>query len=86
MKVRLVISGRSYDAAETIPDELSLPDGASVSEAIDELAGHFSEGRSLPRSCLLAVSGKHLGTLASHAEHVLQDGDELVLIVPVAGG
>lgn len=86
MKVRLVISGRSYDAAESIPDEISLPDGASVSDAIEALAGLLPEGRALPKSCLVAVSGKHLGTIASHAELGLADGDELVLIAPVAGG
>lgn len=86
MKIRLVISGRSYDAAAAVPDELLLPDGASVAEAVDALAGLLPEGRKLPASCLVAVSGKHLGTLASHTEQVLKDGDELVLIAPVAGG
>ena len=86
MKVRIVISGRSYDAAGAVPDELSLPDGASLSEALEVLAEHLPQGRSLPPTCLVALSGKHLGTLASHAEHAMKDGDELVLIAPVAGG
>lgn len=86
MKIRLVISGRSYDAAEAVPNELSLPDGATVAEAVDALAGLLPEGRKLPATCLVAVSGKHLGTLASRPSQVLKDDDELVLIAPVAGG
>ena len=86
MKVRVVLSGRSYDAAEAMPDCLTLPDGAAVDEALRQLAGLMPEGKGLPKSCLVAVSGAHLGTVASHRSRVLRDGDELVLIAPVAGG
>jgi len=86
MKIRLVLSGRSYDAAGSIPRELELPPGATVADAVALLARLLPEGRGLPPSCLVAVAGKHLGTLSGHAEHVLADGDELVLIAPVAGG
>ena len=86
MQVRLVISGRSYDAAAAVPDAITLPEGASVGDAVQTLAGLLPEGRALAPSCLVAVSGKHLGTLAASAGHVLKDGDELVLIAPVAGG
>ena len=30
MKVRVVLSGRRYDAAEALPDCLTLPDGGNV--------------------------------------------------------
>jgi molybdopterin converting factor small subunit len=86
MKVRVVFSGRSYDAAEALPDSLDLADGAALDEALRQLAGLMPEGKGLPKSCLVAVSGKHLGTLHSHRPHSLRDGDELVLIAPVAGG
>lgn len=86
MKVRVVFSGRSYDAAAALPDCLDLPDGAPVEDALRQLAGLMPEGKRLPTSCLVAVSGKHLGTLQSHRPHPLRDGDELVLIAPVAGG
>lgn len=86
MKIQIVISGRSYDAAETLPEFLTLPDGASVDDAVEALRGLLPEGRSLADSCLVAVSGVHLGTLKSHTERPLTDGDELVLIAPVAGG
>ena len=86
MKVRLIISGRSYHTAETIPEHLTLPSGASVDDALQSLAGLMPRGKTLPDTCLLAVSGTHLGTLHNHKPHVLTDGDELVLIAPVAGG
>lgn len=86
MEVGVVISGRNYDAADAIPKSLTLADGASVDEALKTLAALLPEDRPLPGSCLIAVSGTHLGTLASHREANLRDGDELVLIAPVAGG
>ena len=86
MQIRIVISGRSYDAAESIPETLSLPDETTVDEALSQVASLFPEGKSLPSSCLVAVSGTHLGTLRNHRAYTLQDGDELVVIAPVAGG
>ena len=86
MKVRLVITGRSYDAAEAIPDAIELPEGASVDDALTAAAKLIAGGKGLPDSCLIAVSGTHLGTLADHQPHTLADGDELVVIAPVAGG
>ena len=86
MNVRVVISGRSYDAAGAVPELLELPDGASIDAALDALAELMPPGRGLPSSCLVAVSGRHLGTLAEHQPRMLQEDDELVLIAPVAGG
>ncbi len=86
MKVRLTISGRSYDAAESIPQRLTLPEGGSLDDALQAVADLMPEGKGLPASCLVAVSGTHLGTLGNHRPHSLEDDDELVLIAPVAGG
>ena len=86
MKVRVVVSGRNYDTAEAIPPHLTLPEGCSVDEALQAVAECCRQGPGLPESCLVAVSGTHLGTLRRHRPHVLSDGDELVLIAPVAGG
>ena len=86
MKVRVVVSGRNYDTAEAIPQHLTLPEGCSVDEVLQAVAEFCRQGPGLQESCLVAVSGTHLGTLRRHRPHVLSDGDELVLIVPVAGG
>ena len=86
MKVRVVISGRSYDAAHDLPQHIELSDGCGVEAALATIAGLLPADSRLPDSCLVAVSGTHLGTLGNHRPHELQDGDELTLIAPVAGG
>ena len=86
MRIRVTFTGRSYQDAESLPDELSLPDSATLDDAISKLAEQLPGGEPLPPTCLVAVSGSHLGTVASHEARALTDGDELVLIAPVAGG
>ncbi len=86
MKLRLIISGRHYDWAQTLGDELIVPDDASLDDALRALAASLPPGRQLPDTCLVAVGGRHLGTLAAHRSEPLRDGDELLLFSPVAGG
>lgn len=84
MIVRVSIAGRHYDLAEELPRKLELAEGASVADALATLQQAHPAG--LPPTCLVAVSGRHLGTVRSHRSAVLRDGDELMLIAPVAGG
>jgi molybdopterin converting factor small subunit len=86
MNIRIVITGRFYHTMDSLPDQLTLPDGASVDDALAELSSRLPADQPLPTSCLVAVSGRHLGTLADHQPATLSDGNELVLIAPVAGG
>jgi molybdopterin converting factor small subunit len=86
VRISVVVTGRLYHAASQLPGELALPNPATVDNALAALAGHLPPGVELPRSCLVVVSGEHLGTLARHTNHILHDGDELTLIAPVAGG
>jgi hypothetical protein len=86
VNVRVVIAGRGYPAAEPFPGHLTLADGCSLDEALQTLAALAPAGRGLAGSCLVAVSGSHLGTVRSHRPCVLRDGDELTIIAPVAGG
>ena len=86
MKIRIVFSGRGYDRAERLPGELELPDRATLREALAELQRLLGDGVALPPSCLVAVSGQHAGTVEQHDNRSLQEGDELMLIAPVAGG
>ncbi len=86
MQVHVVLSGRNYDLAEHLPKQLDLPDGCSLDEALERLGALLPEGRQFPATTLLAVSGTHLGTLGSHGSCQLKEGDELILVVPVAGG
>ena len=86
MKVRLVVTGRAYHTAEHLPEELDVPDGAGVDDVIRAIAERFGTGPGLSGSSLVVVSGRHVGTLASHEAADLQEGDEVALIAPVAGG
>jgi molybdopterin converting factor small subunit len=85
MKIRVIVTGRQYDMAEALPEELQLPDGSSVGAALEALESHVGPGK-LSESCLVAVSGVHIGTLRNHEEQPLRDGDELLVLAPVAGG
>jgi len=78
--------GRGYDAAQSLPDHLCLPDGATLDDALAVILGHLPVDHPLSASCLIAVSGIHLGTMAEHTWKTLNDGDELLLLAPVAGG
>ncbi len=86
MKIHLVLAGRGYDLADRVPDELTLPEGSGVTAALERVASLLPDGRRLPESCLVALAGQHLGTVANHREQVLREGDELLLLAPVAGG
>jgi len=86
MKISVIVTGRSYHTAEGLPDEIELADESTVDDGIAALATQLTDGSQFPPSCLVAVSGQHLGTLDSHEPRVLRDGDELTLIAPVAGG
>ena len=86
MKIQISYTGRSYQTASQLPAEITLDDGAMVEDALRMLKQDLSDDQQLPPSCLVAVSGEHIGTLASYANRPLQDRDELILIAPVAGG
>ena len=86
MNIRLVITGRGYHLADQLPDRITLDDGATVRDALAVVNQMLGERGELPPSCLVSVAGDHAGTLARHDNRPLTDGDELMLIAPVAGG
>ena len=86
MKLRIAVTGRSYHQADGLPGELTLAEGASLEDALREINGLLADRQALPSSCLISLGGRHLGTLGSYENAELHDGDELVLIAPVAGG
>jgi len=86
MQIEVVISGRSYHLSDAIPKQLTLDDASTLDDALDEIASQTSEDARLPDSCLVAVSGKHQGSIGKHQNPTLRDGDELVIVAPVSGG
>ena len=86
LNVQIVFMGHRYDAAPSVPDRLCLRDGATVDDALKAITEQLSGGNRISASCLVAVSGMHLGTLGDHRTRILKDGDEVLLLAPVAGG
>ena len=86
MRIIIELMGRSYHTADQLPTELDLPDGATLDDAVTQINQHLPAEHPLPQSCLLIVSGKHLGTLGAHDPTTLNEGDEVMLVAPVAGG
>ena len=54
----------------------------SAVRAVDSLLAETD----LPGTCLVTVSGEHVGTVANFTDRPMREGEELVLIAPVAGG
>jgi molybdopterin converting factor small subunit len=86
MKIRVTVSGRGYDSAASVPAALDVAEGTTLDELLRAVGEGLPAGHALAPSCLIAVSGAHVGTLAHHACRPLRDGDEILLIAPVAGG
>jgi molybdopterin converting factor small subunit len=86
MKIKIILSGRNYDLAQFIPEALELAENATLDDALAALAKLLPEGRDLPATGLVAIAGKHVGTVAAHPATPLGDGDEVVIVAPVAGG
>jgi molybdopterin converting factor small subunit len=86
MKIRIVYTGRSYQIAERLPAELALAEDARLDDALQAVNRLLSDDEPLSPSCLICVSGQHVGTLSGHNNQALADGDEIILIAPVAGG
>lgn len=86
MKINVVVTGRGYHATQYLPSEIMLADSATLDEALARLADLLPSGQTFPKTCLVAVAGRHVGTLEKHEACHLREGDELTLIAPVAGG
>jgi molybdopterin converting factor small subunit len=61
--------------------ELTVPAGATVSDAVQLVRQAVEHGDRLPDTPLTAVNCEHV-----HADHRLADGDELAFLPPLAGG
>jgi len=86
VKIKLVVSGRAYPRAASLPDALDVDEGCTLAEALARVAAMLPDGQGLPSAGLVAVGGQHAGTVCRHSNPTLRDGEELVIVVPVAGG
>lgn len=82
MTVRVRLFALARDAAGGVDRiDLSLPDTATVSDAITALEVRFAGLSALALRLATAVNLEYV-----QRDHVLRDGDELALIPPVSGG
>lgn len=86
MKIRILALGRGYHHGISLPDQFELPFGAVVGDAVRVWEAALPPGTCASPTALAAVSGCVLGTITEAATFSLADGDELLIISPVAGG
>lgn len=81
MDVRILLFAQMRIRAGTGSVGLTLPEGATVADALEVLLASHPELRAHAPSCMMAV-----GLEYADASHRLRPGDELSLIPPVQGG
>ena len=86
MKIQIVLTGRGYQRGDQLPGQLELAENARLSDAVAAIQAALPNEESLPGSCLVAVAGDHVGTVDQHQDLQLSEGQEVLLIAPVAGG
>ncbi len=86
MTITVTLSGRLYNLRPARPVEVTLPAEATVQDVLQTLRRDETTRSCLVDSALLAVSGKHIGTVAKHSVVTLSQGDDLLIFAPMAGG
>jgi molybdopterin converting factor small subunit len=90
MKIHILIRGRIGDDWKDIDKQLKLPDGTTLEQLVP-----LAEAAKIPIREALASSPHLAETLmlngercpfAEHRDRVLEDGDELYMLAPLAGG
>ncbi len=90
MKIHILIRGRIGDDWKDIDKQLKLPDGTTLAQLVP-----LAEAAKIPIREALANSPHLAETLmlngercpfAEHRDRVLEEGDELYMLAPLAGG
>lgn len=81
MRVRLLLFATYRDLAGTGEVEFDLPAGATAADAVDRLRSSGNGASRLPARPVLAVNQNYAAP-----DTVLEEGDEVALLPPVAGG
>jgi molybdopterin converting factor subunit 1 len=81
MRIRLLLFATYRDLAGTPEVEFDVPTGATAADVIDLLRRSGNGASRLPARPVVAINEEY-ATL----ETGLQDGDEVALLPPVAGG
>ncbi len=81
MKITCLIFGKYAEVVGTDKTEFELPEGASLVDAIQELRDTLPNGSRIPASTMVAINQVH-----ALPTRILEEGDELALLPPLAGG
>ncbi len=90
IKIRILIRGRIGDDWKDVDENLRLPKGTTLGRLVE-----VTDGAGIPLREALDHSPHLVDTMmlngercpfAENAERVLEDGDELYLLAPLAGG
>jgi len=81
MNVRLLLFAQYRDAAGTSELSLEVPSGAAAIDAVAVLRARGVGYARIPERPVVAVNQEY-----ASLDHILNDGDELALLPPVAGG
>jgi molybdopterin converting factor small subunit len=84
MRIRIQVAGRGYDSTK-LPEQMEFAANETVASALAKLREHLGDGNLSPTT-LVILAGRHLGSIANYEDAPLADGDELMLLQPVAGG
>jgi molybdopterin converting factor subunit 1 len=80
MNVRVLLFASYAEAAGRSEVTLELPEGAKVSDVVAEVQ-RLAKGSTFPPRPLLAVNATY-----AQPDRILNGGDEVAIIPPVAGG
>jgi len=90
LRIHILIRGRIGDDWKDIDEHLRVPEGTTLARLVD-----VAEKAGIPLREALANSPHLTDTmmlngercpLADHGDRVLEDGDEVYLLAPIAGG
>ena len=81
MTIKVLFFASCRDLIGTGEREMTLPDGATVTDLISELASEQARFTDLAPSLMISINQAYVKRDAK-----LQDGDEVAFIPPVSGG
>lgn len=81
MRVHVLFFGVLKDLTGRATETLEVPDGARVSEVLNQLRTSMERFRECEKSLAVAVNAEYVT-----ADDILRDGDEVAFLPPVSGG
>lgn len=81
MQIQIRVSGALGERLSRSRFATRMPDGATVADLVAGLRTELGDDAALLDSAVAVVAGRH-----APPDQTLQDGDEVALLLPIAGG